>query len=160
MPLKLPQARDKQKQLSPPSASNQIGSVKTVVGLGLMPLRAHGLGQEKASTAAGREIASLRPLSNPMCVSPTTKHSIRKEEPTSAATKAITNTIDAHWRSTAKCPATRNRTRDHLIAAAFYSQMLYQLSYSRLACNRSLCSAFGLPRTSASPEIQRRTIWE
>ena len=31
-------------------------------------------------------------------------------------------------------PATRNRTRDHLIAARFYSQMLYQLSYSRLAC--------------------------
>ena len=30
-------------------------------------------------------------------------------------------------------PATRNRTRDHLIAAALYSQMLYQLSYSRLA---------------------------
>ena len=30
-------------------------------------------------------------------------------------------------------PATQNRTRDHLIAAAFYSQMLYQLSYSRLA---------------------------
>ena len=29
-------------------------------------------------------------------------------------------------------PATRNRTRDHLIAAALYSQMLYQLSYSRL----------------------------
>ena len=28
-------------------------------------------------------------------------------------------------------PATRNRTRDHLIAAALYSQMLYQLSYSR-----------------------------
>ena len=28
-------------------------------------------------------------------------------------------------------PATRNRTRDHLIAAAIYSQMLYQLSYSR-----------------------------
>jgi hypothetical protein len=28
-------------------------------------------------------------------------------------------------------PATRNRTRDHLIAATFYSQMLYQLSYSR-----------------------------
>jgi hypothetical protein len=32
-------------------------------------------------------------------------------------------------------PATRNRTREHLIAAAFYSQMLYQLSYSRLACS-------------------------
>ena len=28
-------------------------------------------------------------------------------------------------------PATRNRTRDHLIAAGVYSQMLYQLSYSR-----------------------------
>ena len=28
-------------------------------------------------------------------------------------------------------PVTRNRTRDHLIAAAFYSQMLYQLSYDR-----------------------------
>ena len=28
-------------------------------------------------------------------------------------------------------PAIRNRTRDHLIAAAVYSQMLYQLSYSR-----------------------------
>ena len=27
--------------------------------------------------------------------------------------------------------ATRNRTRDHLLAAAFYSQTLYQLSYSR-----------------------------
>ena len=35
-------------------------------------------------------------------------------------------------RTTQKCPATRNRTRDHLIAAKFYSQMLYQLSYSRL----------------------------
>ena len=30
------------------------------------------------------------------------------------------------------CPATRNRTRDHLIADTFYSQMLYQLSYSWL----------------------------
>ena len=29
-------------------------------------------------------------------------------------------------------PATRNRTRDHLIAAAIYSQMLCQLSYSRI----------------------------
>ena len=28
-------------------------------------------------------------------------------------------------------PATRNRTRDHLIAARLYSQMLCQLSYSR-----------------------------
>ena len=31
-----------------------------------------------------------------------------------------------------KSPATRNRTRDHLIAARLYSQMLYQLSYRRL----------------------------
>ena len=29
-------------------------------------------------------------------------------------------------------PVTRNRTRDHLIAAWIYSQMLYQLSYDRL----------------------------
>ena len=34
-----------------------------------------------------------------------------------------------------KNPATRHRTRDHLIAAAFYSQMLYHLSYSRLVCH-------------------------
>ena len=34
-------------------------------------------------------------------------------------------------------PATRNRTRDHLIAAAIYSQMLYQLSYSRFQEARS-----------------------
>ena len=32
-------------------------------------------------------------------------------------------------------PATRNRTRDHLIAAEVYSQMLYQLSYSRRCGN-------------------------
>ena len=31
-----------------------------------------------------------------------------------------------------KNPANRNRTSDHLMAAAIYSQMLYQLSYSRL----------------------------
>ena len=36
-------------------------------------------------------------------------------------------------------PATRNRTRDHLIAAALYSQMLYQLSYSRSA-GKGTCS--------------------
>ena len=41
-------------------------------------------------------------------------------------------TVASAWASTTqKCPATRNRTRDHLIAAKFYSQMLYQLSYSR-----------------------------
>ena len=39
-----------------------------------------------------------------------------------------------------KYPATRNRTRDHLIAAGVYNQMLYQLSYSRccLACRHSV----------------------
>ena len=31
-------------------------------------------------------------------------------------------------------PATRNRTRDHLMAANVYSQMLCQLSYSRYEC--------------------------
>ena len=46
-----------------------------------------------------------------------------------------------------KNPATRNRTRDHLIAAAFYSQMLYQLSYSRLVIG--VCGGCGL--TSAAP---------
>ena len=44
----------------------------------------------------------------------------------------------------AENPATRNRTRDHLIAAAFYSQMLYQLSYSRL--NRKDCRKGGCSR--------------
>ena len=32
-------------------------------------------------------------------------------------------------REPAEYPATQNRTRDHLIAAEVYSQMLYQLSY-------------------------------
>ena len=40
---------------------------------------------------------------------------------------------EAHYQKTSnENPATRNRTRDHLIAAALYSQMLYQLSYSRV----------------------------
>ena len=50
-------------------------------------------------------------------------------------------------RQAKKNPATRNRTRDHLIAAAFYSQMLYQLSYSRLVIG--VCGGHGL--TSAAP---------
>lgn len=48
-----------------------------------------------------------------------------------AALKASFRTRGACSKFT-KNPATRNRTRDHLIAAALYSQMLYQLSYSRL----------------------------
>ena len=39
-------------------------------------------------------------------------------------------------------PATWNRTRDHLIAATLYSQMLYQLSYSRSDCILT-CHAYG-----------------
>ena len=35
-------------------------------------------------------------------------------------------------RASLQNPATQNRTRDHLIAAVLYSQMLYQLGYSRL----------------------------
>ncbi len=42
-------------------------------------------------------------------------------------------TVASAWASTTqKCPATRNRARDLLIAAKFYSQMLYQLSYTQL----------------------------
>ena len=42
------------------------------------------------------------------------------------------NTLHVCINNVVESPATRNRTRDHLIAAANYSQMLYQLSYSRL----------------------------
>ena len=38
-------------------------------------------------------------------------------------------------------PATRNRTRDHLIAANVYSQMLCQLSYSQSCCARGASQA-------------------
>ena len=50
-------------------------------------------------------------------------------------------------------PVTRNRTRDHLISARFYSQMLYQLSYDRSDSNfetlvllsyRQLCAKLAL----------------
>ena len=37
-----------------------------------------------------------------------------------------------------KNPATRNRTRDHLISATLYSQMLYQLSHSRSCLSNAL----------------------
>ena len=37
------------------------------------------------------------------------------------------------WLHRLRNPVTRNRTRDHLIAALIYSQMLCQLSYDRLA---------------------------
>ena len=40
-------------------------------------------------------------------------------------------------------PATRNRTRDHLISAEVYSQMLYQLSYSRHASTRATLEDHG-----------------
>ena len=38
-------------------------------------------------------------------------------------------------------PATRNRAKDHLIAAEIYSQMLYQLSYSRLVGHKREASS-------------------
>ena len=47
------------------------------------------------------------------------------------------------WESGLESPATRNRTRDHLIPAMFYSQMLCQLSYSRLSL--------------ASPSVERQS---
>ena len=61
-----------------------------------------------------------------------------------------------------KSPATRNRTRDHLIAAVIYSQMLYQLSYSRrcqcLALNvtRCRCVTREAPSETAPAAIQRQ----
>ena len=42
-------------------------------------------------------------------------------------------------------PATRNRTRDHLIAAAIYSQMLCQLSYSRIVFHDWIKNHFVYP---------------
>jgi NADH:ubiquinone oxidoreductase subunit len=54
----------------------------------------------------------------------------------------------------AENPATRNRTRDHLIAAAFYSQMLYQLSYSRL--NRKDCRKGGWSRVPSGSQSSLR----
>jgi hypothetical protein len=54
-------------------------------------------------------------------------------------------------------PATRNRTRDHLIAATFYSQMLYQLSYSRSvegALAMGLDSATAIARKRRSLRIK------
>ena len=41
---------------------------------------------------------------------------------------------ESNWKN----PSTRNRTRDHLIAAVFYSQMLCQLSYRRLVFARAV----------------------
>ena len=40
-------------------------------------------------------------------------------------------TMISHSKNNLANPVTRNRTRDHLIAAIIYSQMLYQLSYDR-----------------------------
>lgn len=42
---------------------------------------------------------------------------------------------NASSKSDVQSPATRNRTRDHLITAWIYSQMLCQLSYSRIGSN-------------------------
>ena len=52
-------------------------------------------------------------------------------------------------------PATRNRARDHLIAAAVYSQMLYQLSYSRLARHASMLHVMCKRPAPAKPRPER-----
>ena len=44
--------------------------------------------------------------------------------------KALTRVLLVY--ATWLCPATRNRARDHLITVMLYSQMLCQLSYSRI----------------------------
>ena len=69
------------------------------------------------------------------------------------------NGVRLLWRrAKSKNPATRNRTRDHLIAAALYSQMLYQLSYSRSVgkgtCSRSFGDALRVcPSSALAPQI-------
>ena len=57
-------------------------------------------------------------------------------------------------RVSVKCknPATRNRARDHLISATIYSQMLYQLSYSRLDTCRAQVEANKSLHASAAAE--------
>ena len=45
---------------------------------------------------------------------------------------SLSVSVNCICRSEQSHPATRNRTRDHLMPARLYSQMLYQLSYSRL----------------------------
>ena len=57
-------------------------------------------------------------------------------------------------------PATRNRTRDHLMAANVYSQMLCQLSYSRYDTTSLLvagmaCDCLGVPHASAWAKAAR-----
>ena len=50
---------------------------------------------------------------------------------------------EAHLRKA--IPVTRNRTRDHLISARVYSQMLCQLSYDRMKTRRdilNICCAY------------------
>jgi hypothetical protein len=55
-------------------------------------------------------------------------------------------------RGSCNSPATRNGTRDPLIAAAVYSQMLYQLSYSRLAIQYK--TVLALARLATCPRIE------
>ena len=53
-------------------------------------------------------------------------------------------------------PATLNQTSDHLIAAANYSQMLYQLSYSRL--DHIDISEFGRSTLPLAQEVAGRAV--
>ena len=55
-------------------------------------------------------------------------------------------------------PATRNRARDHLIAAGFYSQMLYQLSYSRLGASDWQMQFEGIWQRFVTEMMQMRAV--
>ena len=52
-------------------------------------------------------------------------------------------------------PATRNRTRDHLIPARIYSQMLYQLSYSRRDNSRAEPQPLRLSAQTVAPNASK-----
>jgi len=55
-----------------------------------------------------------------------------------------------------KNPATRNRIRDHLIAAAFYNQMLYELRLSRLVRITTATSTKITSRLTRSAPLRAR----
>ena len=72
------------------------------------------------------------------------------------------------WRASGcseESPASRNQTRDHLITASVYSQMLYQLSYSRFhteiavnGCGISMrATCVGVTRAVASADAPSNT---
>ena len=54
--------------------------------------------------------------------------------------------------------ATQNRARDHLIAAGFYSQILYPLSYSRLGASDRNVQFEGIWQRSVTEMMQMRAV--